>query len=157
MSTIPALRKRIPSSPVVTADLSAPHGTTGVRLKPQLKQGPVSGAMSRIMSGVFGRSNNPSANLSAEVAVPKKALYNYHEGDLFTPGTGNYVFDYQFEYPLQTVWGSGFLRRANTFRPEQPAQVYQNPYITQIGVGGLVAGQFTHTPLDVPQDNSGEL
>lgn len=133
--------------PQIAADLSAPHGTTGVRLAPQLPQGPASGGLSRILRGAFGVGNLPSANLSAEVAVPLTSPYRYYEADLFTPGTQNWAFEYPFEYPLQTLWGNAFLRTPNTFSVRQPKQSYQNPYITQVGIGGLVAGQLASQPL----------
>lgn len=143
-------RTRVPSEPVIMADLSAAHGTTGVLPPVKAKTvNRVSGAMSRIAAGLFGPAPTPNANLSAEVVVPgAKALYHYREGDLFTPGAENYVFEYPFEYPLQTIWGIGFLRRANTFNPEQPPQVYTQPTLQLNGLGGLVAGQFAFQPLE---------
>lgn len=141
--------------PTIPADLSAAHGTTGVRLQPQLPQGPPSGALSRIFAAAFGAKNSPAANLSAEVAPPDKhQLYQYYEGDLFTPGAQNWVFEYPYEYPLQTLWGRGFIRQPNTFSVRQAAQPYQNPYITQTGVGGLVAGQWATQPL-LTEDSPG--
>ncbi len=147
--SFPALRKRVASQPVVSADLSAAHGTTGVRLQPQLPQGKPSGGLSRIIAGLFGVQNSPAANLSSEVAVPgKKGFYHYHEGDLFTPGAENYVFEPTRELPLQTLWGDAFLRKPNTFAIVQPPQVYSNPTVTYAGIGGLIAGQMVFTPLD---------
>lgn len=147
--SFPSLRKRTPSQPVVTADLSAAHFPTGVRLAPQLPQGPASGAISRIFGGLFGGTPNPAANLSAEVAVPNnKGFYLYHEGDLFTPGAQNYVFEPTRELPMQTLWGGAFIRRPNTFSVRQPQQPYSNPTITYVGVGGLVAGQIAFQPLE---------
>lgn len=143
------LRRRVSSGPVVTADLSAPHGSVGV-LPAKYKPQPVvkSGAASRIFAGIFGVANNPAANLSAEVDTTNATLYRYHEGDLFTPGAQNYVFEYPFEFPLQTIWGIGFLRTPNTFSPYQPMQKYSNPNVVINGVGGLQAGQIVHQPLE---------
>lgn len=147
--SFPSLRKRIPSQPVVTADLSAAHFPTGVRLAPQLPQGRSSGAISRIIGGLFGGRPDPSANLSAEVSVPNpKGIYQYHEGDLFTPGAQNYVFEPTRELPMQTLWGGAFIRTPNTFSVRQPQQPYSNPAITYVGVGGLVAGQIAFQPLE---------
>lgn len=147
-------RRRVSSQPLVTADLSAAHGQVGVRLAPQLPQGPASGGISRILAGAFGTRNNPATNLSAEVSQPFKGEpYQYAEGDLFTPGAQNWIFEYPFEYPLQTLWGNAFIRRPNTFSVNQPNQPYQNPYITQVGVGGLVAGQLASQPLLTDESN----
>jgi hypothetical protein len=111
-----------------------------------------SGGLSRILQGLFGRST-PAATLDAEVPLPgKKALYQFHEGDLFTPGAMNYVFDPFQELPMNTIWGHGFLRNPNTFNPEQPPPVASIPpgtrYIRINGIGGLVAGQMAMQPLE---------
>ncbi len=115
--TFPALRNRTPSEPVVQADLSAAHGTIGVLPAPPIPtRNTKSGALSRIMMGVFGTPNPESYSASAQVVTPKReAFYHFHEGDLFTPGTGNFVFEPTLENPLQTIWGRAFLRRPNTF------------------------------------------
>lgn len=145
------LRKRVPSEPVILADYSAAHGDTGVLKPPNTAPPPtLSGALSRIMHGVFGVSNDPRMNLSAEVTPypGKQGLYHYHEGDLFTPGAENYVFEYPFEYPLQTIWGHAFLRGANSFNPQQPPQIYSQANVRLNGLGGLQAGQFAFQPLE---------
>jgi hypothetical protein len=59
----------------------------------------------------------------------------YHEGDLFTPGTGNYVFENGFELPIQTIWGQAFLRTPNTFNPLQPRPIYAPQNILKNGIG----------------------
>ena len=142
------LRKRIPSTPIV----SAPSGTLNKPLAPaRAPSGGDSqtGGLSRIASGLFGSSNPASFSSSMEVVTPgPKALYHYHEGDLFTPGTQNYVFDYPFEFPLQTIWGNAFLRRPNVFNPLQPRQIQSDPNIVTNGIGGLVAGQIATQPLE---------
>lgn len=150
MSSFSQLRKRTKSEPVaVQADFSAAHGTVGVLPAVAPNQANVkSGAMSRIFGGIFGQSNPPGANLSAEVSNPSGYLYTYHEGDLFTPGAQNYVFEYPFEFPIQTIWGIGFLRKPNVFNPLQPRQVYSQPNVVTNGVGGLQAGQIAHQPLE---------
>lgn len=96
------------------------------------------------MQGIFGSANPAAWTSSAEVAVPgKQGFYQYYEGDLFTPGTQNYVFEPTTELtPLLPIWGNAFLRRPNSFNPEQPPQIYSNPNIVINGIGGLVAGQF---------------
>lgn len=149
MRTDPLTRKRVGSQPVILADLSAAHGAVGIQPAQNVPTTQtVTGANSRIFAGLFGTAN-PRTNSSAEVAVPgRKALYHYHEGDLFTPGTENYVFDYPFEFPLQTIWGRAFMRKPNTFDPFQPPQVQSNANILINGIGGLVAGQFAMQPLE---------
>jgi hypothetical protein len=140
-----SFKKRVASTPVVTADLSAAHGQIGLRPSPQIATTQTkTGALSRLMQGLFGTANPNAWTSSAEVAVPGKgAFYRYYEGDLFTPGTQNYVFEPTTELTaLYTSWGRGFLRRPNTFNPEQPPQVYSNPNVRINGIGGLVAGQF---------------
>lgn len=151
---LPNLRKRISSEPVVIADYSAPHGNVGLSPIQQPKPASpitttIAGALKRIMGGVFGTPNPASYSASFQVVVPKSgAFYQYHEGDVFTPGTQNYVFEPTTELPLQTIWGRSFLRKPNQFNPLQPPQVYSNPNIVINGIGGLVAGQFAFQPLE---------
>jgi len=147
--SFPFLRKRVASEPVVTADLSAAHANTGVLNPPNNSAPPkqVTGVQ-RLLGGLFGSSNPAGYTSSAEVDPKTNAVYYYHEGDVFTPGTGNYVFDYPFEFPLQTIWGNAFLRKPNTFQPEQPPQIYSNPTIKINGVGGLIAGQLVTQGLE---------
>lgn len=150
MRTAPSLRKRIPSEPVVLADLSAAHDGTGVLPPPKPLYGPAQnpGAMSQILAGLFG-SATPQNQLSSQVATGgKEALYHFHEGDLFTPGTQNYVFDYPWELPLYTIWGQAFLREPNTFSVYQPAQIMSQANVFLNGIGGLVAGQMALQPLE---------
>lgn len=107
----------------------------------------ISGANSRIRLGVFGEgSPTPYAFLDVD---PNGAagIYHYHEGDLFTPGSGNFVFEPNFELPLQTLWGNAFLRKPNTFNPIQPPQIWSQPNVVQNGIGGLQAGQMELQPL----------
>lgn len=143
------LRQRVGGTPIIAADLSAPHGKVG--LQPAKAPQEVSvrtGALSRIMAGLFGLPY-PKDNASAQVVARSKAqFYEYHQGDLFTPGTQNYVFEPNFENPLQTVWGRGFLRTPNTFGTAQPPQVYVNPAIQLNGIGGVQAGQFVFHPIE---------
>jgi hypothetical protein len=140
-----SFKKRVPSQPIVTADLSAPHGQTGLRPGPRIPTTQIkTGALSRIMQGIFGMANPAAWTSSAEVATPGKgAFYQYYEGDLFTPGTQNYVFEPTTELtPIFPNWGNAFLRLPNTFNPEQPPQIYSNPNVVINGIGGLVAGQM---------------
>lgn len=122
MRTHPALRQRVPSEIVV-------------------------GAANQIQLGAFGVSNPIGSSM---IVNPFSAgpLYNFHEGDLFTPGTGNWVFESIFELnPLLTIWGNAFLRRPNTFNPIQPPQVMSQPHVLNNGIGGLQAGTMDLEPL----------
>lgn len=110
--------------------------------RPRVAAQPVaSGAIIRIMTGLFG-TGSPIAGLSEVDPRPSANIYQYHEGDLFTPGAGNFVFESIFELPIQTIWGNAFLRKANTFNPIQPPQVYSHPNVVSNGIGGLQAGDI---------------
>jgi hypothetical protein len=121
MPTNPALRNRMPSEQV-------------------------SGGMSRIRMGVFG-TGSPAAAFETEGNSDSDGLYQYHEGNLFSPGAGNWVFEPNFELPLITIWGNAFLRVPNTFDPIQPPQIYAQPTVQNNGLGGLEAGQYQLTGL----------
>ena len=114
-------------------------------LRDRMPSEPVTGANVRIMQGLFG-TGNPAAAFETD-ANSRTGLYAYHEGDLFTPGAGNWVFEPQFELPLFTIWGNAFLRKPNTFAPLQPPQVYAQPTVQNNGLGGLEAGSYDTTPL----------
>lgn len=120
MRTFPSLRKRIPSELVT-------------------------GGLVHVMAGAFGIGSPVSGELIQPLQGP--GLYHFHEGDLFNPGTGNYVFDPPFELPLQTIWGNAFLRTPNTFNPLQPPQIMAPPHAFENGIGGLIAGQLALQPL----------
>jgi hypothetical protein len=111
----------------------------------------VSGGNIRIAHGVFGAGSPAYGRMGLN---PNAGLYHYHEGDLFNPGTGNYVFEYPFELPLQTIWGMAFLRRPNTFNPIQPIQSFAPPNVVPNGIGGTVAGQIIFQPL-IPNEQGG--
>ena len=125
MNTHPATRKRYASEPVQ-----------------------LSGGLVGILQGIFGMGS-PASQLSSstEVGGQVGGFYALHEGDLFTPGTQNWVLDPSLETPLQTNWGNGFLRRPNTFAPFQPPQVYSFPNVRAVGIGGVTAGQIVTQPL----------
>lgn len=116
-------------------------------LRPRIASEEISGANIRIQMGEFG-VGAPISNLSAFVnpfAVP--AIYFFHEGDLFTPGSQNWVFEPTTELPLVTIWGNAFLRRPNTFAPFQPPQVWAQPNVFINGIGGLQTGTVEMEPL----------
>lgn len=129
MFTFPSLRKRIPAQPVV------------------------SGAIVRIMQGVFG-TGAPFTGIAQTDARPSTSIYNYHQGDVFLPGTRNFVFESIYELPLQTIWGNAFLRTPNTFNPIQGPQALVQPTLTANGIGGVVAGDMELQSLINPQDES---
>jgi len=146
--SLPILRKRIASQPVV----SAASGTLNTPL-PALPQPSgresATGGFARIMRGLFGAAQPVQSSASFQVVTPGKgSFYKYHQGDLFTPGTENYVFDYPNELPLLTIWGRSFLRKPNTFLPYQPPQSYSQANVVISGIGGLQAGQFISQGLE---------
>jgi len=107
----------------------------------------VTGANVRIRLGLFG-NGTPAAAASFEVNPTSiTPLYSYAQGDLFTPGAMNFVFEPNFELPLQTVWGFGFIRNPNTFSVRQPTQAFSNPVLSYNGLGGQMAGQMATQPL----------
>lgn len=112
----------------------------------------VTGGLTGILAGVFGIAT-PGNQLSSEVSQPR-GLYHFHEGDLFTPGTGNWAMDPSHQTPLFTQWGRAFLSGINVFCPVQPPQVYSHIAIPVAGIGGLVAGQIVSQPLLIPESES---
>ena len=109
---------------------------------------PVSGANVRIRLGLFG-NGSPATSAVNEVQsnANSSGIYSYYEGDIFTPGAEAFVFVPNFELPLVTVWGMGFIRNPNTFSPRQPTQLLSNPNVVTNGLGGQMAGQIIQQPL----------
>jgi hypothetical protein len=134
MFSFPLLRKRIPSEPI-------------------------SGGNTRIQAGLFGTgAPTPGIALDFDPARSENAasIYSYHPGDIFTPGAESWVFEPNFELPLQTIWGNAFLRRANTFNPRQAPQIWAQPNVVNNGLGGLTAGEMELQGLINPENqNSG--
>lgn len=126
--TFPMLRKRIPSEQV-------------------------SGGNIRIRMGLFGTGSPEGAFAEVDPSAAA-SIYNYHEGDLFTPGAQNFVFEPNFELPLITIWGNAFLRTPNTFNPIQPQQVYSPANVVNNGLGGLLAGDLELQALLNPEGQS---
>ena len=174
MYTQPGLRTRIPATgalgPGVPAYASvdtlawgAPHDGKGVLTPPvDPTAKPTTFAVFKsVFAGLFGQGNpildtTRDAQAAAQGQATKKAqpFYQYHIGDLFTPGTQNFVFEPTTELtPLTTIWGNAFLRTPNTFPVHQPPQVWANysKYIN--GIGGLIAGQYALQPLESVQQN----
>lgn len=97
-----------------------------------------------------GQSSSPF-----EVVGVQGNFYHMHEGDIFEPGTGNWVLDPFQEWPIQTNWGHAFLvndsARQGFFRTFQPPQIYVGQNLTPNGLGGLVSGQLVSQPLSPPE------
>ena len=132
MRTDPLCRKRIPSQSMITV-----------------------AGLKRVAQGVFGLGSPASGLAMQEVgSAPNKegGPWNLFEGDLFTPGTGNFVVDPSHETPLFTDWGHAFLRRPNAFTCVGPAQVFAHQMSPLFGVGGQVPGQFITQPLSENQE-----
>jgi len=131
-----SLRKRVASEPVVT--------TTG---------------LAAILQGAFGTATPESVSSSQVgplLTEDMGGIYHFHEGDLFTPGTGNWVKDPDHDTALMTLWGHGFLCRANAFRPEQPPQVYIPVTVPLAAQAGIVVGTWEQENLlDNPPDQTG--
>lgn len=127
MRTPPKLRKRFASQPVAG-------------LAPGLAQ---------ISAGIFGYGS-PLSNLSNEVSEDPgeiSGFYELHQGDIFTPGTGNWVLDPSLEIPLQTSWGHGFIFANSPTPVFQPPQLMMNvnPFVN--GYRGIMTGQVLMQPL----------
>lgn len=130
MPLFASLRKRIPSEPVQ------------------------SGAIVRIAEGDFG-NGSPFAGIAQVNPFAISAIAVYHQGDIFLPGTQNYVYEPTQELPLVTIWGRGFIRNPNTFNPLQPPQVFSQPNLAPNGIGGIVAGDMELQALINPDGSVG--
>lgn len=132
MRTNPLCRKRYPSQSMITV-----------------------AGLARIAQGVFGLGNPEYGLAMQDVGSARDkegGPWNLFEGDLFTPGTGNFVVDPSHETPLATDWGHGFLRRPNAIMAYQTPQVFANQMSPMFGLGGQVPGQFLTQPLSNNQE-----
>lgn len=134
------LRRRVPTDP------GTPH---------VLASNTVSPGLARILAGAFGVGNPSQGQSSSPNEVFNQfpgSPYRMHEGDIFEPGTGNWVLDPYQEVPVNTTWGHGFMVRPNTW-PAYPVgvQVYNPSNAVPNGIGGLVAGQYVSQPLSPPE------
>lgn len=120
------------------------------RVNPNRPSKNTTGAITRIMDGLFG---NGAPMLPDVENIP--GGYSYHEGDLFTPGAMNYVFEPNTELPLMTIWGFGLLYPSGNFDPRQPAPPVSQNTIVNNGVGGLVAGTMVLQPLSMQGNEQG--
>jgi len=143
-NTYPQLRNRYSTS-------NPPFGSSTVQ-----KQAPAPPAVSkiggllRILQGAFGigaptaRSSDPNEVQNSRPGP----LYAMHEGDIFEPGTGNWVLDPPFDGPLNPVWGNGVSYPYVWMIEQQPVAAV-NTVVTN-GLGGQVAGQIALQPLIEP-------
>ena len=106
-----------------------------------------------IAMGIWG-VGSPQAGLAmqnvGQVASKQTGVYQYHQGDLFTPGTGNWAFEPSHDGPVQPIWGAAFLRQPNTFNPIQHPQQYTYAAASVYGLSGQIAGQIITQPLSEP-------
>lgn len=140
MRSSPQLRQRYATNP--------PFGVKVVP-KPGFTPPPTQvGGIVRIFQGIFGigaptaRSSDPNEVINQKPGP----LYHMHEGDIFEPGTGNWVLDPAFDGPLMTVWGNGSTYPKVWSVTDQPVAIAQPTYLTN-GLGGPVAGQIALQPL----------
>lgn len=119
------------------------------------------GGLMRVAAGAFGLGNPRYGLAMQEVGSARDregGPYNFFEGDLFTPGTGNWVMDPSHETPLFTDWGRAFLRRPNSIMAFQEPQVFANQMAPLFGIGGQIPGQLITQPLSMNQETgSGAL
>jgi hypothetical protein len=129
--TFPGLRKR-------TAADGSPHPESGI------------GGINRILAGAFG-IGSPVPTRVFGLQTPSTGFF--HEGDLFTPGTGNYVFEPAFELPIKGIVGQGGARQGVKYPDGRwpifaaVAPIVSYPLATTQGYGGLQAGALVQQPL----------
>lgn len=134
--TFPSLRKR-------TSATGSAHPQSG------------EGGISRILAGAFG-IGGPVPTLVIGLATPSVGAF--HEGDLFTPGTGNYVYEPAFELPLKGIVGQGGTNQGVQYPDSRwpvfaaAAPIVSYPLGTQVGYGGLQAGALVQQPLLDPTE-----
>ena len=119
MRSSPQLRQRYATNP--------PFGVKVVP-KPGFTPPPTQvGGIVRIFQGIFGigaptaRSSDPNEVINQKPGP----LYHMHEGDIFEPGTGNWVLDPAFDGPLMTVWGNGSTYPKVWSVTDQPVAIAQ--------------------------------
>lgn len=131
-------------------------------LRPRVSAHSGTGGISRILAGVFGAGGpTPYNQLDVDPRSVAPMLYAYHEGDVFTPGAENFVFEPMQELPLKGWWGAGSDANQGTPYPVNAWPVFASvapnwslPTVTRDGYGGLQAGAFVQQPLlDQESDN----
>lgn len=140
MFSFDKLRQRVPTDP----------GTPKV-----LASNVVAPGLARILAGVFGVGNPGPGQSSSPSEVFNQfpgSPYHMHEGDIFEPGTGNWVLDPYQEVPVNTLWGHAFLIRPNTWPAyASGVQAYNQSNVQPQGLGGIIAGQYVSQPLSPPE------
>ena len=91
-----------------------------------------------------GRIAPPAPGPSLSYQVAPAPFYTYTPGDLFDPGTMNWVYMPAYETPLNTTWGHGFalLHQPKPSHIIGPVQTYAQPTVTQFWFRGMPALQF---------------
>lgn len=119
--------------------------------KRQAASGPVgTGGLRRILAGAFG-VGHPTPSVVVGLNTPSMGFF--HEGDLFDPGTGNYVFEPAFELPLKGIVGQGGTNQGTKYPDNRwpvfaaVAPVVSYPLATTQGYGGLQAGTIVQQSL----------
>lgn len=70
--------------------------------------------------GIVRQGHIPvSISDTSTAEVRPVGYYQFHLGDVFTPGTGNWIPDPAHDTQLFTIWGHGSLR-AQSFEPVPP-------------------------------------
>ena len=129
--TFPFLRKRTPAN-------GSAHPQSGT------------GGINRILTGAFG-VGAPVPSVVYGLTTPQTGFY--HEGDLFNPGTGNYVFEPAHELPMKGIVGQGGTHQGVKYPDGRwpvfaaSAPIVSYPLATQAGYGGLQAGAIVQQPL----------
>lgn len=82
------------------------------------------------------------------------AMYQYHQGDVFLPGAGNYVFEPAYSLVPYSVQGRSTMA-GNSPAALQSPQVWYRQATPVVGIGGVQAGQLAYQGLLAP-DNEGE-
>lgn len=140
MRTSPQLRPRYATNP--------PFGVAVIPKPGFTPPAPEVGGLTRILQGVFGIGAPTSRSSDPDEVINQRPgpLYHMHEGDIFEPGTGNWVLDPAFDGPLQTVWGNGDGYPKVWSVTNQPVAIALPRYFTN-GIGGTIAGQLALQPL----------
>jgi hypothetical protein len=79
-------------------------------------------------------------------------LYYYHMGDIFTPGTQNYVFQPAYTLPTMQLIGAA-IYSGPAPRTTSPQVIFATQVRRIAGMGGLFSGQFVQQPLNTPEGN----
>lgn len=102
------------------------------------------------MAGAFG-TGHPVPSVVFGQQITQTGFF--HEGDLFDPGTGNYVFEPAHELPLKGIVGQGGTNQGVKYPDGRwpifaaAAPIVSLPLATTQGLGGLQAGQFVQPEL----------